>query len=100
MTMTDIMPQPPGAAYADSTSIILDLSGDVAAFTAIWAMRDDSKADANARRAASDAMDAIDRMTRELYRLRERLVSDIRAADDASAARVDAMLAARREPQR
>jgi hypothetical protein len=61
-----------------------------------WAARDDSKADPHARMAANTAMDAIDAMLRELHGLRSRLVGEIRASDDATAARVDAMLAASR----
>ena len=37
-------------------------------------------------------MDAIDTMLAALHAMRSRLVSEIRASDDASAARVDAML--------
>ncbi len=61
-----------------------------------WAARDDSKADPYARQAANTAMDAIDAMLGELHALRARLVSEIRASDDASAVRVDAMLSAHR----
>jgi hypothetical protein len=57
-----------------------------------WAARDDSKADPEARRAANVAMDAIDAMLAELHKLRQRLVGEIRASDDASARRVDALL--------
>ena len=61
-----------------------------------WGARDDSKADPHARIAANTAMDAIDAMLLELHALRSRLVGEIRASDDATAARVDAMLAAPR----
>jgi hypothetical protein len=37
-------------------------------------------------------MDAIDAMLSELHALRSRLVSEIRASDDATATRVDALL--------
>ncbi|HTX28833.1 MAG TPA: hypothetical protein VME19_17655 [Streptosporangiaceae bacterium] len=57
-----------------------------------WMARDDSKADPDARRAANTAMDAIDAMLTELHQLRARLVSEIRASDDASAVRADASL--------
>jgi hypothetical protein len=59
-----------------------------------WEDRDDSKAQPEVRRAASTAMDAIDGMLRDLHQMRSRLVGEIRAADDATAARVDALLAA------
>ncbi len=58
-----------------------------------WEDRDDSKAQPEVRRAANTAMDEIDRMLCELHRMRSRLTSEIRASDDATAARVDAMLA-------
>ena len=60
-----------------------------------WEDRDDSKAQPAVRRAANEAMDTIDAMLAELYAMRSRLVSEIRASDDATGARVDAMLAAR-----
>jgi hypothetical protein len=44
------------------------------------------------RRAANTAMDEIDAMLAELHSLRARLVSEIRASDDAHAERLDAML--------
>jgi hypothetical protein len=58
-----------------------------------WAARDDTKADPQARRAANTAMDETDAMLAALHALRARLVSEIRDADDATAARVDALLA-------
>ena len=46
----------------DATSRLGDdgLNGDLAVALAIWASRDDTKPGAHARRAASDAIDAID----------------------------------------
>ncbi len=58
-----------------------------------WDDRDDARPQPGVRRAANTAMDAIDGMLAELHRMRARLVSEIRASDDARAARVDAMLA-------
>jgi len=46
------------------------------------------------RQAANTAMAAIDTMLAELHAMRQRLVSEIRAADDANAARADELLAA------
>jgi hypothetical protein len=57
----------------------------------IWSSR--AEPDARARRCASDAVDAIDSMLGHLYGIRGRLVGEIRARDDASAARVDELLA-------
>ena len=71
---------------------ITETAGQLAAHLAAWQARDD-RAGAAARRSANDAMDAIDAMLAELHTLRARLVSEIRASDDATAARVDAMLA-------
>lgn len=93
--MNDIIPQQPGAAYADQSAAIIDSAANIGAYLALWSMRDDSKPDAPARRAANEAMDAIDRALRQLHALRERLVGDIRASDDATADRVDALLASR-----
>jgi hypothetical protein len=58
-----------------------------------WGTRDDTRAQPEVRRAANDAMDAIDAMVRELYAMRSRLVSEMRASDDATGRRVDALLA-------
>jgi hypothetical protein len=57
-----------------------------------WQARDDTRAQPEVRRAANEAMDAIDAMVRELYAMRSRLVTEIRAADDVTGARVDALL--------
>ena len=65
-----------------------------------WMARDDTRAEPEVRRAANTAMDAIDAMLAELYELRARLVSEIRASDDASAARADALLRANKLPAR
>jgi hypothetical protein len=62
----------------------------------IWCNR--TEPDAHARRCANDAIDAIDAidaMLRELYKIRQQLVSEIRTADDATAARTDALLASK-----
>jgi hypothetical protein len=61
----------------------------------LWAAQDDSRPDPAARLAANAAMDEIDVMLRELHALRSRLLDEIRDADDTTAARVDALLAAR-----
>ena len=58
-----------------------------------WEQRDEAKPQPEVRRAANEAMDTIDAMLRELHAMRSRLVREIRASDDANAARVDAMLA-------
>jgi hypothetical protein len=68
-------------------------NGVLAVALARWAARDDGEADPAARQAANTAMDAVDAMLRELHELRARLVSEIRASDDAAAARADQLLA-------
>jgi hypothetical protein len=75
------------AGYADTLSVAL----------ARWMGRDDTKPDADARRAATTAVDEIDAMLRELHALRARLISEIRASDDASAARADELLRRRHD---
>lgn len=69
---------------------------DLDAALAQWETRDDAKAQPEVRRAANTAMDAIDAMMRDLYAMRARLVGEIHDADDATAARVDALLASSR----
>jgi hypothetical protein len=60
-----------------------------------WAARDTAEDQAAARQAASRAVGVVDQMLSELHRSRERLVSEARQWDDATADRVDAMLARR-----
>ncbi len=77
----------PAAALENCTAVL-------SAALATWAARDDSKAQPEVRQAASTAMAAIDTMLAELHSARSALVAEIRADDDATAARVNAMLAA------
>jgi hypothetical protein len=84
-------------ARDSALSAVRDHVEDLAVSLAIWETNDDTKAQPEVRRAANDAMDAIDAMLRELYGLRSQLVTEIRAADDATAARVDELLARARE---
>jgi hypothetical protein len=58
-----------------------------------WAARDDTRPQPEARQAANTAMDAVDSMLGHLHQLRARLVAEIRASDQAAAARADALLA-------
>ena len=76
----------------DAASRLEERNGVLGVALAQWMARDDSKAPPEVRQAANTAMDAIDAMLAELHALRARLVSETRASDDASAARVDAML--------
>ena len=58
----------------------------------LWEDRDDTKPQPGVRQAANVAVDSIDALLRELYRMRTELVGQIRISDDISAARVDALL--------
>ena len=83
-------------AYDDALSAIRNHVEDLGVWLAIWVNR--TEPDARARRCASDAADAIDAMSlRDLYLVRGRLVSEIRASDDATAARAHGLLRGRRE---
>jgi hypothetical protein len=76
--------------YDEPLSALREQVENLATWLAIWENR--KEPDARARRCANDAMDAIDAALRELYRIRAQLVSEIRDADDATAARADALL--------
>lgn len=70
---------------------------NIAVWIGIWENR--KEPNAFAKRCAADAVDAIDAALRDLYQIRGRLTAEIRQADDATAARADALLA-RTEPVR
>lgn len=63
---------------------------DLGAWLVIWEAR--REPDAHARRCASDAVDAIDAMLRDLYSVRGRLIREIHVSDEAANARADALL--------
>lgn len=63
----------------------------------VWATHDATQAQPDVRHAANVAVLAIDGMLRGLHTLRATLLTEMRHADDATAARVDALLARRRE---
>lgn len=60
-----------------------------------WAYRDESK-DPQVRRSANLAVESIDAALTALHRIRQELVGQIREYDDATAKRVDELLARRR----
>lgn len=64
---------------------------DLGVWLGIWDNR--AEPDAHARRCASDAVNAIDATLRDLHSVRQQLISEIRTADDATAARADVLLA-------
>lgn len=88
---------PRDGGYDDAVSALRSHASQLGELLGAWQARDDSKPDAHARRTASGAVDAIDAAIRELHKIRQRLVSELRASDDATAARVDALLAERPE---
>jgi hypothetical protein len=80
-------------AYDGGLSALRTNAGNLAVAVAIWEARQEGKPDAHARRAGSDAIDAVDAMLRELYTIRQQLISEVQQADRATAARADALLA-------
>lgn len=80
------------SARDSALSAVRDHVEDLAVALAVWESRDNAKAQPEVRRAANDAMDAIDAAIRELYGLQSALTGEIRKADDATAARVDELL--------
>ena len=79
--------------YDSALSSIRNHIEDLASQITAWEAR--KEPDAHARRAASQAVDAIDTSLQALLALRQSLVSEIHQADEANAARVDALLAGR-----
>lgn len=59
----------------------------------IWAGRDDTRPQPDVRRAGNAAMDAIDRALAELHRIRQSLVGELHASDEADGRRIDALIA-------
>jgi hypothetical protein len=81
--------------YDTPLSALRDRVDELGTWLGIWNNR--KEPDAQARRCASDAVDAIDAMLRDLHLVRQQLLSEIREADDATAARADALLSRTRE---
>jgi hypothetical protein len=84
--------------YDGPLSAIREHVENTAVWLAVWEAR--SEPGAHARRCANDAVDAIHAALAGLYELRSTLVAEIRQADDATAARVDELLARGREDRR
>jgi hypothetical protein len=76
--------------YDEPLSALREHVENLATWLAVWEHRQEP--DAFARRCAADAVDAIDGALRDLYLIRGRLTAEIRQADDATAARADALL--------
>jgi hypothetical protein len=76
--------------YDQPLSALRNHVDDLAASVAVWQARQEP--DAHARRCATDALDAIDALLRDLHQIRARLVAETCQADAASAARADELL--------
>jgi hypothetical protein len=76
--------------YDADLSALRNHVDDLGVWLGIWEGR--TEPDARARRCANDAVDALDAMLGHLYGVRAQLVSEIRQADDATAARADELL--------
>jgi hypothetical protein len=87
-------------AYDSAVSALRGHLGELEMALALWATRDDTKAQPGVRQAANDAVDAIDGALRELHGLRSQLVSEVRVADDATMARTEELLQRLREEGR
>jgi hypothetical protein len=86
-----------GRQHYDVYAKLEDPVGVLSVALGQWEDRDETKPQPEVRRAANTAMDAIDGMLADLHAMRARLIGEIRASDDAAAARVDALLASRRD---
>ena len=80
-------------AYDSTLSALRGHLCELEAALALWASRDDTKAQPEVRHAANDAIDAVDTALRELHGIRGQLVGEIRASDDATAVRAADLLA-------
>lgn len=91
----------PEAAHRAAGSLLnvalsLDaMTGALGPALAAWATRDGTQPQPGVRQAANVAMAAIDDGLATLHRVRGQLVTEVRRFDDATMARVDAMLAER-----
>jgi hypothetical protein len=79
-------------AYDSALSALRGHLGELETALALWVTRDDTKAQPDVRQAANTAMDAVDTALRELHGVRAQLVGEIRASDDATAARAAELL--------
>lgn len=77
--------------------VVVGHVNDASLWSIIWERRADGP-DAVARARGSDAVNAIDAALLALHEIRARLVGELRAADDATDARADALLARTHDP--
>jgi hypothetical protein len=83
--------------YDSALSAVRGHLGELETALALWATRDDTKAQPGVRQAANDAIDAIDAALRELHGVRSGLVSEVRESDDAAMVRAEELLRRIRE---
>lgn len=83
--------------YDSAVSALRGHLGELETVLALWATRDDTKAQPDVRQAANDAIDAIDGALRELHGIRAELLGEVRESDDAAMARVKELLRRVRE---
>jgi hypothetical protein len=84
-------------AYDSAQSALRGHLGELETALALWATRDDTKAQPDIRQAANDAIDAVDGALRELHGIRAELLGEVRASDDAATARAGELLRRIRE---
>jgi hypothetical protein len=87
-------------AYDSALSALRGHLSELERALALWAARDETKAQPGVRQAANDAVDAADAALRELHGLRSRLIPEIRSADDAAMTRTEELLRRLREEGR
>ncbi|MGH3192687.1 MAG: hypothetical protein ACRDOL_36655 [Streptosporangiaceae bacterium] len=85
----------PPDPFDAALSAVHDAVDNLGPWLAIWEAR--TEPDAHARRCASDAIDAIDAALLGLHSIRAEPVTQVRRADDQSAARADELLARLRD---
>jgi hypothetical protein len=88
-------PDPAPDPFDADLAAVHTAADNLGPWLAIWQAR--REPDAHARRCASDAIGAADTALAALHRLRARLITETRQADDATAERADALLAPARE---
>lgn len=85
---------PPSFDRAASARVHVEALG---AYVSRWDRRDRLEGAAAGRQAANEAITEIDIALRQLHMLRARLIGEMSAYDRETAARIDALLAARKE---
>ena len=76
-----------GLPYDDAAEQLRLDAAALAIRLELWAGRDESRGDYRATEAGHAALETLDRITRDLYAVRSRLVGELRASQDAAMAR-------------